>query len=76
MEIQCRHSLSQCARRILQKYLEVNLKNHDVVSLNKFDIRQTDTLLHVIALKMQEPVYIKKFKITDAHWWKNLWLSC
>jgi hypothetical protein len=26
-----------------------------------------DTLMHEIALKTQEPIYVKQFKIADAH---------
>jgi hypothetical protein len=41
------------------------LKNQDIVSLNKFDLGQTNT--HEIALKTKEPVYIQQFKIADTH---------
>ncbi|MCZ2208037.1 hypothetical protein, partial [Cylindrospermopsis raciborskii] len=48
-------------------YLSVILKNHECVSRHKFDLGRTDTLLHDIALKTEEPVYVKQFKIPDAH---------
>jgi hypothetical protein len=37
------------------------------VSQNKFDLGCTDTLMHEIALKTSEPIYVKQFKIPDAH---------
>jgi hypothetical protein len=42
------------------------LKNDDIVSLNKFDLGQTDMLLHEITLTTEKPV-VKQFKIPDAH---------
>ncbi len=50
-----------------EQYLKVILKNHEAVSQNKFDLGPTDTLMHKIALKTQEPIYVKQFKIPDAH---------
>ena len=31
------------------------------------DSGRTDTLMHEIALKTEEPIYVKQFKIPDAH---------
>ena len=50
-----------------EQYLKVILKNHECVSQHKFDLGRTDTLLHEISLKSEEPVYVKQFKIPDAH---------
>jgi hypothetical protein len=50
-----------------KQYLQVILKNHDAVSQNKFDLGRTDTLMHEIVLKMPKPIYVKQFKIPDAH---------
>ncbi len=50
-----------------QQYLEVLLPNHEAISQDKFDLGCTDTLMHEIALKTQEPIYVKQFKIPDAH---------
>ncbi len=50
-----------------EQYLKVILKNHEAVSQNKFDLGRTDTLIHEIALKTSEPIYVKQFKIPDAH---------
>ncbi len=43
------------------------LKNHEAISQDKFNLGRTDTLMHEIALKTSEPVYVKQFKIPDAH---------
>ena len=50
-----------------QQYLDVILRNHECVSQHKFDLGRTETLLHEVALKSEEPVYVKQFKIPDAH---------
>ncbi len=43
------------------------LKNYKAVSESKFDLGRTDTLMHEIALKTDEPINVKQFKIPDAH---------
>ncbi len=53
--------------QVCDKYLKVLLKNHEEVSQNKFNLGCTDTLMHEIALKTSEQIYIKQFKIPDAH---------
>jgi len=50
-----------------QQYLKLLLQNHEAISQEKFDLRRTDTLMHEIGLKTEEPIYIKIFKNTDAH---------
>jgi hypothetical protein len=50
-----------------QKYLNLVLKHHEAISQDKFDIGRTDTLMHEIALKTTEQIYVKQFKIPDAH---------
>ncbi len=50
-----------------QRYLQILLQNHEAVSQDKFDLGRTDTLMHEIALKTEEPIYVKQFKIPDAH---------
>jgi len=50
-----------------QWYLEVILQNLYIISPNKFDLGQTNTLLHKITLKTAEYVYVKHFKISDPH---------
>jgi len=53
--------------RFQQQYLEVLLQHHEAISEDKFDLGRTDTLMHEIALKTQEPIYVKQFKNPDAH---------
>ena len=50
-----------------EEYLNVLFKNHEAISEHKYDLGQTETLMHDISLKSQEPVYVKQFKIPDAH---------
>jgi hypothetical protein len=54
-------------KQFRQKYLNLLLKNHEAISKDKFDLGRTDILMHEISLKTQEPIYIKQFKIPDAH---------
>jgi hypothetical protein len=49
------------------KYLNLLLKHHEAISQDKFDLGHTDTLMHEIALKSNEPIYVKQFKIPDVH---------
>jgi hypothetical protein len=49
------------------QYLKVLLHNHEAIGQDKFDLGQTDTIMYEIALKSQEPIYVKQFKIPDAH---------
>jgi hypothetical protein len=50
-----------------EQNLKVILKNHEAVSQDRFDLVCTDTLMHEIALKTEEPIYVKQFRIPDAH---------
>ena len=50
-----------------EKYLEVILKNHECISHHHFDLGRMQTLLHEISLKTEEPIYVKQFRIPDAH---------
>ena len=52
---------------VWQHYLGVILKNHVCISRHKFDLGRTETLLHEISLKTNEPIYVKQFCIPDAH---------
>jgi len=40
---------------------------HEVFSRNKSDLGKSDLIVHDISLKTKEPVYVKQFKIPDAH---------
>ncbi len=50
-----------------QKYLNLLLKHHEAISQDKFDLGCTDTLMHEIALKTTEPIYVKQLKIPNVH---------
>ena len=50
-----------------EKYRQVLLDNHEAVSSSKFDLGRSETLLHDITLKSSEPVFVKQFRIPDAH---------
>ena len=49
------------------RYLKVLFKNHEAISSHKYDLGQTATLMHDVTLRSEEPVYVKQFKIPDAH---------
>jgi hypothetical protein len=57
----------QVPEQFHKQYPKVIIKNHEAVSENKFDLGHTDTLMHEIALTTSEPIYVKQFKIPDAH---------
>jgi hypothetical protein len=57
----------QVPEQLHQQYLDVLLLHHKAISPDKFDLEQMDTLMHKIVLKTQEPIYVKQFKIHDAH---------
>jgi hypothetical protein len=42
-------------------------KHRQILSLDKNDIRYCDTILHKLYMKTEEPVYVKQFKIPEAH---------
>jgi hypothetical protein len=57
----------QVPEQFQKQYLNLLLKNHTAISQDKFDLGRTDTLMHEITLKTAEPIYIKQFKIPNAH---------
>jgi hypothetical protein len=57
----------QVPEQFQKQYLSLVLKNHEAISQDKFDLGRTDTLMHEIALKTAEPIYVKQFKIPDVH---------
>jgi hypothetical protein len=50
-----------------EDYIALLQKHHEVISRHKFDLGRTETLMHEISLKNNEPVYVKQFKIPDVH---------
>ena len=49
------------------RYKQLLIKYHDVFSRSKQDLGRSNTLQHEIQLRTKEPVYVKQFKIPDAH---------
>ncbi len=57
----------QAVARVTNKQSTEKLTTEKRQFIEKFDLGQTDTLMHEIALKTEEPIYVKQFKIPDAH---------
>jgi len=49
------------------KYRALLAKHKNVFSLSKSDLGFCDTVLHKLFMKTEEPVYVKQFKIPEAH---------
>ena len=49
------------------RYVQVLIDNHEAISESKHDLGRTDTLMHEITLKTNEPIYVKQFRIPEAH---------
>jgi transposase InsO family protein len=52
---------------VRKKYEELLLKHHDVFSLDKGDLGFCDAIEHHLTMKTPEPVFVKQFKIPEAH---------
>ncbi|MGV0994312.1 MAG: reverse transcriptase domain-containing protein, partial [Mycobacterium sp.] len=50
-----------------QRYIDLIMKHHDVVSRGKYDLGKCTISEHDIQLKTNEPVYVKQFRIPEAH---------
>jgi hypothetical protein len=61
------NSKLQVPEQFQQQYLKLLLQHHKAISQDKFNFGRTDTLMDAIALKTAEPIYVKQFKIPDAH---------
>jgi len=49
-----------------QKYMDLLMKHHEVISDNKYDLGKCTTAMHDIELRNEDPIYIKQFKIPEA----------
>ena len=49
------------------EYKKLILENHDVFSFGKHDLGKATTLMHDIELRSEEPIFVKQFKIPEAH---------
>jgi hypothetical protein len=50
-----------------EDYRQLLAKHQGIFSLNKNEIGYCDTFFHKLFMKMEEPVYVKQFKIAEAH---------
>ena len=60
-------NLDQIPPDFKEDYLKLLIKNHEAISQHKFDLGRASTLMHDIDLRSNEPVYVKQFKIPEAH---------
>jgi hypothetical protein len=49
-----------------QRYIDLLLKHHEVVSSSKYNLGKCTTLMHDIELKTEDPIYIKQFRILEG----------
>ncbi len=50
-----------------EKYRALLAKHRKIFSLSKSNLGYCNTVLHKLFMKMEEPVYVKQFKIAEAH---------
>ena len=50
-----------------KQYMDLLLKHHAAFSIDKSDLGYCDLLEHSLVMKTPEPVFIKQFKIPEAH---------
>jgi hypothetical protein len=50
-----------------EQYMKLLIEHHDVFSDNKYDLGRATTLMHDIELTDTTPIYVKQFKIPEAH---------
>jgi Reverse transcriptase (RNA-dependent DNA polymerase)/RNase H-like domain found in reverse transcriptase/Integrase zinc binding domain/Integrase core domain len=53
--------------KYLEKYMDALLDYQEIISKHKNDLGRSETLQHEISLKNKEPVYVKQFRIPEAH---------
>jgi len=54
-------------KEFYERYMNLLIENHDIFSDNKYDLGRANTLMHDIELTDSHPVYVKQFKIPEAH---------
>jgi hypothetical protein len=57
----------ECPAKFEDDYRRLLVKHRHIFSLNKNEIGYCSTFLHKLFVKMEEPVYVKQFKILEAH---------
>ena len=50
-----------------ERYADLILKHHYMISQHKHKLDRCKTMFYDIILRSNEPIYIKQFKIQDAH---------
>ncbi len=50
-----------------EKYLPLLAKHQNIFTAEIGNLGYCDTVLHKLFMKMDEPAYVKQFKILDAH---------
>jgi hypothetical protein len=64
-EYSLEHATLNVPEEFKQKYLDLLLKHHEVISDNKYDSWKCSTAMHDIELKSETPIYVKQFKIQE-----------
>ena len=59
--------LSKVPLSFQTRYLNLLIKHHLAFSLSATDLGRSDLVMHEITLKTEEPVFVKQFKVPDAH---------
>ena len=60
-------NLTRVPTDLQHKYLQLLYKHHLAFSLTKADLGRSDLVMHEIHMKTEEPIFVKQFKIPDAH---------
>ena len=59
------HATLNVLDSLKQKYLDLLLKHHEVISDNKYNLGKCSTAMHYIELKSETLIYIKQFQIHE-----------
>jgi hypothetical protein len=59
------HAILNMPDTFNQKYLDLLLKHHEVISDNKYNLGKCSTAMHYIELKSETLIYIKQFQIHE-----------
>jgi len=59
--------LSKVPLTFRPRYLDLLCKHHLAFSLSSADLGRSDLVMHEINVKTEEPIYVKQFKVPDAH---------
>ena len=62
-----REQTTHLSQSLRIEYLNLILRNHDVFSDDKYDLGRTNVMEHTVHLKDSAPVYVKQFRLPEAH---------